>query len=259
MAFWSKDRKGTNHEIFANWEKAKLISPFEGENPNKLPLGWYIYQKGYRWFALKPNETNTDFLLGNEFQSPEDAQAWLGIPIPSELLRSGIAAESLERHLAEMKRASGFTVSPGASERPTKLTYQEAKSKKAAPNRTRNISVSFRLTPTEYDLFSRKATEAELSKTDYFLQAITTAKITPMPKKGEAIPQLLEIIEELKSLRAELGRQGGLLKMVVQPNKGQRPLHPEEWDLLIQSIQDFAKNKKKVEKSMEKINGYFKT
>ena len=261
MAFWTKDRKENEAEKLSSapWKIAKAISPLEGDSPDKLPLGWYIYKKGYRWFALKPNESRSGFLFGNEFQSPEDAQQWLGIPIPSELLSSGITASSLERHLAERNKPPAFASPPAASQQPpVKPIYQEAKPKKAAPNRTRNISISFRLTPPEHDLFSRKAQEAGLSKTDYLLQAVTDAQITPRPQKGEAMPQLLEMNEELKSLRAELGRQGGLLKMVVQPNKGQRPLHPEEWDILIQTIQDFANNKKRVEKTMEKINGYFK-
>ncbi len=261
MAFWTRDRKDNESETprFLQWDMAKKISPLEGDNPDQLPLGWYIYKKGYRWFAIKPNEKRNGFLFGSEFQSPEDAQKWLGIPIPSELLNSGITASSLERHLAERNKPPAST-SSSAAPQPASVEhiYHEAKPKKAAPNRTRSISMSFRLTPTEYDLFSRKAEEAGLSKTDYLLQAVTEAQITPRLKKGEAMPQLLEMNEELKSLRAELGRQGGLLKMVVQPNKGQRPLHPEEWDILIQTIQDFAKNKKRVEKTMEKINGYFK-
>ena len=41
------------------------------------------------------------------------------------------------------------------------------------------------------------------------------------------------MLDELALLKADVGRIGGLLKMTIRPNEGQRTLHPAEWEELL--------------------------
>ena len=54
------------------------------------------------------------------------------------------------------------------------------------------------------------------------------------------------MLDELAMIRAELGRQGGLLKMIIKPNEGQRELVPEEWTELIGTVRNLEKMKKRL-------------
>ena len=126
--------------------------------------------------------------------------------------------------------------------------------KKKVGNRKRNCQFLVRFSTSEYARFLRRVEDTGLSKNEFALRALLDSEIILDVGKQAAIMQLCQ---ELKDTKAELGRQGGMLKMVIQPNKGQRELHPEEWDSLIQFYNSIEKSKKSVEKTLVNINGYF--
>ena len=127
---------------------------------------------------------------------------------------------------------------------------------KNSSQRKRCYSLHLRFTPAEYVKFQHRVDESGLSKNAFGLQAVLESKIVIETGKRDAI---MALYQELKETKAELGRQGGMLKMVIKPNKDQRALHPEEWDALIQSYETIEKTKKLVEGTIDKINGYFET
>ncbi len=137
-----------------------------------------------------------------------------------------------------------------------KQTLKPAAPSKQSPQRKRCYSLHLRFTPAEYVKFERRVEESGLSKNAFGLQAVLNSQIVIETGTRDAI---MALYQELKDTKAELGRQGGMLKMVIKPNKDQRALHPEEWDALIQSYGKMEKTKKKVEETIEKINGYFET
>lgn len=136
-----------------------------------------------------------------------------------------------------------------------KQAQEPAVPSKKSPQRKRCYSLHLRFTPAEYVKFERRVEESGLSKNAFGLQAVLESQIVIETGKRDAI---MALYQELKDTKAELGRQGGMLKMVIKPNKNQRALHPEEWDALIQSYGKMEKTKKMVEETIEKINGYFK-
>ena len=103
-------------------------------------------------------------------------------------------------------------------------------------------------------MLKERVEQSGMTQTNYLLRcALQNPTVFPEAKPSG---DLQALFQEVHSLLAEVGRQGGMLKMVIKPNEGQRTLHPEEWDALIQSVQDQARIKKNIEKTLERINGY---
>lgn len=96
----------------------------------------------------------------------------------------------------------------------------------------RNNQIKARLTDTELVQFRRRVEKSGLPQGDYIREAILNGKIVI----EERIFADVAILDELALIRAELGRQGGLLKMIIRPNEGQRELFPGEWDELISAV-----------------------
>ena len=88
--------------------------------------------------------------------------------------------------------------------------------------------------------FNARVKKSGLSQGDYLRSAALTGEI----RVQETDPATLALLDELSELRAELGRQGGMLKFIIKPNEGRRELDPEEWDELIRTIR-FMENTKK--------------
>ena len=64
----------------------------------------------------------------------------------------------------------------------------------------------------------------------------------------------ITLLDELTKLRAELGRQGGLLKMIIKPNEGLRQLAPNEWAELTKTIRDMEAIKQRLIELEAKIS-----
>lgn len=106
----------------------------------------------------------------------------------------------------------------------------------------RSVQIKTRLTETEERAFQQRVEKSGLPQGDFIRKAILEGQIII----EDAGVTNIALLDELAWIRAELGRQGGLLKMVIKPNMGQRELAPEEWDQLIETIQNFEEIKKRL-------------
>ena len=239
MAFWDREKEPVTPEP-APWKEAKQISPDLAAQPEILAPGWYFYKEDYMWHGLKPGTGKDWFQKGFDFQTLRDLQKWLGVPVPQDLLLKDETKETLSQQIENLRRSPSRPVSP-----PPAVEY----------NRKRNIDIHFRATPQECDMLKERVEQSGMTQTNYLLRcALQNPTVFPEAKPSG---DLQALFQEVHALLAEVGRQGGMLKMVIKPNEGQRTLHPEEWDALIQTVQDQTRIKKNIEKTLERINGYF--
>ncbi len=107
----------------------------------------------------------------------------------------------------------------------------------------RNRQIRVRMSENECARFYQRVQKSGLTQSDFIRKAILGERIAP-PEDNSL---LTNIDDTLHALSAEMGRQGGMLKMVVKPNKGQRELNPEEWEELCGAI-------RKLEYAQKEIN-----
>jgi len=103
------------------------------------------------------------------------------------------------------------------------------------PKRTRQIMT--RLDDREYALFCSRLARTNLPQGEYVRQMILKGEITVIDQS-----ELLTVaIDLLSDIRAILGKQNGMIKMIVRPNEGQRQLAPREWEYLIHTLRDIER------------------
>lgn len=283
MGLFDKRKKDAEPEpetitIPEPWECAKQISKMDADSKS-VPLGWYYYQDGYMWRGLKPNpETGGFNPYSPSKRKPEELEEWLGVPIspPSvperkaELenqmgganVRAAIAKAEEKNYLEKMglieqppteeeKQLADKAAVEELGELPPPLEEKKPKKRKSL-GRTNQIMT--RLTDTELEQFRRRVKQSGLSQGDYLRSAALKGKIVVNERSDFDIA----ILDELAQIRAELGRQGGLLKMVIKPNEGQRELAPEEWAALIGAVREMEKAKSLVSRLEVKVtNGNY--
>ena len=112
------------------------------------------------------------------------------------------------------------------------LTIAEHITSPAKPpqsSRARKNLIKTRLSDSEYRAFTARVKRSKLSASEFLRRAALTGRIV-IPLHTELDVALLD---ELALLKADVGRIGGLLKMTIRPNEGQRTLHPAEWEELL--------------------------
>lgn len=112
------------------------------------------------------------------------------------------------------------------------LTIAEHITSPAKPpqsSRARKNLIKTRLSDSEYRAFTVRVKRSKLSASEFLRRAALTGRIV-LPLHTELDVALLD---ELALLKADVGRIGGLLKMTIRPNEGQRTLHPAEWEELL--------------------------
>ena len=144
---------------------------------------------------------------------------------------------------------------PAAQEQPS---TEPKKQPKPAPNRKRPYDAHIWFSEAEQRKLERRVEQSGLSKGVFIRKAALENPIVIDPDKEKLLSAVIKMTAELKYIHAELGRQGGLLKMAIKPNEGQRQAHPEEWNLLVQTNHDLVRTQRMVLKTMEAVNGYFK-
>ena len=132
------------------------------------------------------------------------------------------------------------------------------KQPKPAPNRKRPFDAHIWFSEAEQRKLERRVEASGLSKGVFIRKAALENPIVIDPEKEKLLAAVTKMTAELKYIHAELGRQGGLLKMAIKPNEGQRQTNPEEWNLLVQTNHDLVRTQRMVLKTMEALNGYFK-
>lgn len=156
---------------------------------------------------------------------------------------------------ASVEAAPPVPEPPASQEQPS---AKPEKKEKPAPNRKRPFDAHVWFSEAEQRKLERRVEQSGLSKGVFIRKAALENPIVIDPEKEKLLSAVTKMTAELKYIHAELGRQGGLLKMAIKPNEGQRQASPEEWNLLVQTNHDLVRTQKMVLKTMEVVNGYFK-
>lgn len=283
----------TEDETPEPWECARIVSVDEVDDGD-LPAGWYVYEYGGLWYALKPDPYDPQYMIESESADyPKDLEEWLGIPVappepveqpkrtdaldgriiksqetadarkqsepPEYLKRMGLVEEDpmskpptdienrwAEEQLTEQLKEAEAEIRDAekilaADRRAAPATLEEdLKKKRKSLGRTNQVKT--RLTDSELTEFNRRVKKSGLSQGEFIRNAILEGKI----EVKEHDPIMIGVLDELALVRADLGRQGGLLKMITKPSAGMRSLHPEEWAELMQTIRDMEAIKQRL-------------
>lgn len=120
-------------------------------------------------------------------------------------------------------------------------------------SRARKNLIKTRLSDSEYRAFAARVKRSKLSASEFLRRAALTGRIV-LPLHTELDVALLD---ELALLKADVGRIGGLLKMTIRPNEGQRTLHPAEWEELLHAARQVERMAKRLAALEVKItDGY---
>ena len=136
------------------------------------------------------------------------------------------------------------------------LTIAEHITSPAKPpqsSRARKNLIKARLSDSEYRAFTARVKRSKLSASEFLRRAALTGRIV-LPLHTELDVAMLD---ELALLKADVGRIGGLLKMTIRPNEGQRTLHPAEWEELLHAARQVERMAKRLAALEVKItDGY---
>lgn len=136
------------------------------------------------------------------------------------------------------------------------LTIAEHITSPAKPpqsSRARKNLIKTRLSDSEYRAFTARVKRSKLSASEFLRRAALTGLIV-IPLHTELDVAMLD---ELVLLKADVGRIGGLLKMTIRPNEGQRTLHPAEWEELLHAARQVERMAKRLAALEVKItDGY---
>ena len=158
--------------------------------------------------------------------------------------------EKLKEAEAEIQDAQALL----ASNRTSTSVTNEDKPKKKRKSLGRTNRVQIRLTDSELTQFQSRVKKSGLSQGDFLRSAALHGQI--IVEEHDVVDVML--LDELAMIRAELGRQGGLLKMITKPNRGQRELAPEEWEDLMDAIRGLDSMKEKISNVEAMVNGNHK-
>lgn len=285
MAFWNKktqQSKPQQEPAYAApiplWDHAKKITKDQWAE-GSLPIGWYVYDEGYGYQAIRPHPDGTKSETAwFHMYNMDQISPWLGVPLPNEMLEKSEAAPSIEsdgQSTHSTPEQESFppeqissSVPIGSESDSNSLIYEsptsaevleqqwaaarmkEGLEKNRTPKnakRKRPNMVRFMLSDEEHALFLNRVDRSGMTQTEFLRQASLNNQVIVKPKN----PELIQAIHDLTS---ELGRQGGLIAMWLKPNEGQRTLHPEEWDYLVQQVHYIDDIKPKLKQLMEDIS-----
>ena len=125
------------------------------------------------------------------------------------------------------------------------LTIAEHITSPAKPpqsSRARKNLIKTRLSDSEYRAFTARVKRSKLSASEFLRRAALTGRIV-IPLHTELDVAMLD---ELALLKADVGRIGGLLKMTIRPNEGQRTLRPAEWEELLHAARQVERMAKRL-------------
>ena len=259
------------------WDCAKVITSEEAA-PGTLPVGWYVWVQDDTYYGLKPNELGTGLIASPGFQELPDVRNWLDLPIPAAFEQ----AEKERRDEAERYFNSELLKELEAKKREAALTSQKFDSRKVieefearkkarrmesirqqnsvpamprVPSRRRTNEVHIRFSDEEYQQMQDRAAASCLPMSIFMRQAILTGEIKADPHRDIFIQEVRNLNAELRGLRGDCGKLGGLLKKAIKPNEEQEAMNPDEWEDLIHNIHALFDLQKVIEKTMVKING----
>ena len=175
---------------------------------------------------------------------------------PATIIENEWSEEKLTEQLEEIENDIRYTDELLAGDQtPAEEEDTGKKKRKKRKSLGRNNQIMTRLTDSELVKFQSRVRKSGLPQGEYLRSAALTGKIIIEERNVADVAML----DELAMIRAELGRQGGLLKMVIKPNEGQRELAPDEWAALIAAVKDLETMKERVRKLEVIVNGDSKT
>lgn len=238
MSFWNNKPRSQ----LPDWDMAKKITKTEAQNP-ALPLGWYIYKDQSIWYGLRPNEALTGLERSYQKSNPKDLEEWLGKPIPEEAPQPKGA--SLEEIVAQATQAWDENRQPPA-EQPARESNQSK-----TPHRMRGNGVLVRFTDSELVQLRKRVRQSGKNQSTFIREAALTGKIV----QEDSNPKNTADSEELHALCAEMGRIGGMLKMIIKPNEGLREFYPQEFLEVVKAIRYLERSSKRLKTLEAKLNG----
>lgn len=110
-------------------------------------------------------------------------------------------------------------------------------------NRKRDCKVTVRFSDSEIMLLKKRVARSGMSLSWYIRHVALEGKL-PVPDRDETGKALSRFSRELDDLIAELGRQGGMLKLGMKPNQERKTQDPEGWSdivLLIRFLERYVR------------------
>lgn len=267
MGLWNK-----KSPVPARWDCAQEITKTEAES-GTLPSGWYLYPDGYVWYGLRPGDGGLE--RSGACNDPKELVPWLGVPVPEPRSSASQTSSSLDElvrqtvqtapkpptlDMDQLPKMERFQAAPQqetpesqdlSSDAQLEEDHTPTETKRVPQGRTRNNELHFWFSDAELRRFRIRVQRSGLNQSEFLRRAALTGRIVMEDRN----PISTAIMDDIEKIRAELGRQGGMLKMVIKPNQGQRELHPEEWDELVQAIRYLEHTKERLGKLEETLNG----
>lgn len=238
MSFWNNKPRSQ----LPDWDMAKKITKTEAQNP-ALPLGWYIYKDQSIWYGLRPNEALTGLERSYQTSNPKGLEEWLGKPVPEEAPQPKGA--SLEEIVAQATQAWDENRQPPA-EQPARESNQSK-----TPHRMRGNGILVRFTDSELVQLRKRVRQSGKNQSAFIREAALTGKIV----QEDGNQKNTSDSEALHALYAEMGRIGGMLKMIIKPNEGLREFYPQEFLEVVKAIRYLERSSKRLKTLEAKLNG----
>ena len=117
--------------------------------------------------------------------------------------------------------------------------------------RKRSVQIMTRLTPEEDEIFKERVAKSGQTQADFIRSAILTGEIKELPKMDDQ--QMLQLNENLLSIKGNLGKIGGLLKSMIKPQAENELISERDWYEIKKIIKVLQKEQKHIEKEVSKI------
>ena len=161
--------------------------------------------------------------------------------------------DALVSNAAQRRLQPSLTLEETVSAPFTIAEHITSPAKPPQSSRARKNLIKTRLSDSEYRAFTAREKRSKLSASEFLRRAALTGRIV-IPLHTELDVAMLD---ELALLKADVGRVGGLLKMTIRPNEGQRTLHPAEWEELLHAARQVERMAKRLAALEVKItDGY---
>lgn len=237
MAFWTNRQK----LHLPDWDRAKCITKEEAQRKD-LEIGWYFYKDGYVWYGLRPNAAGNGMERSFHQADPQSLQKWLGKSIP----------ESEETKKENILVSTKLPISQEPLDKPAELPPEK---QEKPSRRKRENGVLVRFSDKELVQLQKRVQQSGRNQSSFIREAALTGRVMV----EEPNLQMQELIDGVDGIRAQLGRLGGLLKMVIKPNEGQRELNPQQWQELIDAVRYLEHTKAHLANLEAKLSGHHQT
>lgn len=108
-----------------------------------------------------------------------------------------------------------------------------------------------RFNQKEYALFLKRLERSGLPQGEYLRRMALTGQINVVDQSE----LLIAVLDMLADIRTKLGKQNGMIKMIIRPNEGQRQLSPTEWATLISVLRNNESSARTIDDIKEMLNG----